>query len=130
MKAIAGLLSFVFLTTAVWLTALAQEVPPRVVHNGNFEIVVAGATNDDLNIDRYKAFDQFASEHRGVAQRLCKKPSLVDSQKFLGEHPELAQFMNQHQDWRADFEMNPGNYLQLAPGVEKATVESKDVYPD
>ena len=130
MKAIVGLFATVLMATALGVPALAQEAQPRVIHNGNVDIVVEGATTEDLNIAQYKAFDQFASEHQDIAQRLRQKPKLVDSQKFVGEHPELAQFMNQHPDWRSDFEMNPGNYLALAPGVEKANVEASDVYPD
>ncbi len=132
MKAVLGLFAVVLMATGLSLPALAQEAAPapRVIHNGNMDIVVEGATNADLNIDQYKAFDRFAGEHHDIAQRLSKKPSLVNNQKFLSDHPELTQFMNQHPDWRADFQTNPGNYLPLAPGVEKATVESTNVYPD
>jgi hypothetical protein len=132
MKAIVGLFAVVMMATALSLPALAQEAAPapRVIHNGNTDIVFESATTADLNIDQYRAFDRFAGEHREIAQRLSTKPSLVNSQKFLGDHPELAQFMNQNPEWRSDFEANPGNYLPLAPGVERATMESTNVYPD
>ena len=132
MKAIVGLFAFVLMATALSLPALAQEAAsaPRVIHNGNTDIVFEGATTADLNIDQYRAFDRFAGEHRDIAQSLSKKPALVNSEKFVSDHPELAEFINKHPDWRADFEANPGNYLPLAPGVERATMESSKVYPD
>jgi hypothetical protein len=132
MKALAGLFAVAFMVAALSLPALAQEAAPapRVIHNGNTDIVFEGASTANLNIDLYRSFDRFAGEHRDLAESLSKKPSLVNNQKFVGDHPELAQFMSQHPEWRSDFEANPGNYLPLAPGVERATMESRNVYPD
>lgn len=55
---------------------------------------------------------------------------MIYSQKHLGDHSEFAHFMNEHPDWRADFDVNPGNYLSLSPHVEKATVEKICAYSE
>ncbi|HKN01246.1 MAG TPA: hypothetical protein VJX23_12080 [Candidatus Binataceae bacterium] len=103
--------------------ALAQQVQPRVMHNGNVDIVFEGATNSDLNIDQYKAFDQFESAHPDIIRQLRMRPKLVDSQKYLTNHPQLAQFMSEHPDWKADFVKNPGNYLPRSRSAEKAAAD-------
>jgi len=103
--------------------ALAQQFQPRVIHNGNVDIVAEGATNSDLNIDQYKAFDQFESAHPDIIRELRTRPRLVNSQKYLTNHPQLVQFMSEHPDWRADFVKNPGNYLPRSLSAEKAAAE-------
>jgi len=118
------------MAATVWTPVPAQESEPRVIHNGNVDIVVEGASNMDLNVAQYKAFDHFAAEHPEIIRQLRKKPKLIDGPKYLGDHPELAQFMNEHPAWRADLDANPGNYLHLSPDVEKATVERTREYSD
>jgi hypothetical protein len=61
-----------------------------------------------------------AAAHPDIIKQLRTKPMLIESRQFLASHSELAQFMNEHPDWRADFVANPGNYVPLSPGAERA----------
>jgi hypothetical protein len=88
--------------------AVAQE---RVVHSGNTEIIVKPTDTSDLPLDRYKAFDEFANDHPELIHALSRNPKLAANPKYLKKHPELAQFFNEHPDIKADFLMNPGNYV-------------------
>jgi hypothetical protein len=107
--------------SALSIPALAQDagMPVRVVHSGNTDIIFESANSSDLNVPQLKAFDDFASDHADIAAQLGRKPQLLSSDQYLSAHPELAQFVNQHPGFRDDFETNPGNYLHLAPGVER-----------
>src|SRR5271157_755434 len=119
MKKTLCLFSAILATTVLASLALAQddeqptESPgPRVIHQQNRDIVV-GATPEDLNLPEYKSFDGFAAEHPQVVRALAKDPGLANSEKYLGEHPELGQFFAQHPQIKADFNANPGNYVPL-----------------
>jgi len=123
MKGILGISAAVLMAAMLSTPAIAQQSVPRAVHNGNADIVSQGAPNTDLNMDRYKAFDQFAAAHPEVIKQLRMRPALIESRKFLATHSELEQFMKEHPDWRADFAKNPGNYVPLSRHAKKSTAE-------
>jgi len=113
----------VLITALVSTPALAQQFEPRVIHNGNADIVFEGATNADLNVDQYRAFDQFSASHPDVVRQLRERPTLVKSQKFLANHDQLVQFMHEHPDWQTDFVANPGNYIPPSRRAEKGSAK-------
>lgn len=113
----------VLITALVSTPALAQQFEPRVIHNGNTDIVFEGATNADLNVNQYRAFDQFSAAHPDVVRQLRERPMLLKSQKFLANHVQLVQFMHDHPDWQTDFVANPGNYIAPSRHAQKASAE-------
>ena len=117
-------------TTGLFVAALVTPVAAqdlasvegrvRVIQKGDLDIIVEGATNDDLNIAQYRAFDRFAAEHPQTVEILKKNPELLDSEKYLVTHRELTEFLDAHPDIKPDYDANPGNYVPLEPSVEKA----------
>ena len=125
MKRTISLLAAGLLVVALTAPGLAQEEPSaqpdaKVGHQGTAEIIVKGAPGDGLNLAPYRAFDRFAADHPQVVHALGKDPQLLDSDKYLARHPELDHFLDAHPDIKSDFDANPGNYVYLEPGVEKA----------
>ncbi|HUA33626.1 MAG TPA: hypothetical protein VMA09_08465 [Candidatus Binataceae bacterium] len=116
MKYISGLLVG---TAMLAMTGAAFAQGTSVVQNGNTEIVFESAGKADLNIPQLKAFDDFAASHADVVSRLARQPRLMDNQQFMSGHPEFAQFVDSHPNFKDEFEANPGNYVHLAPGVER-----------
>jgi hypothetical protein len=88
--------------------AIGQE---QVIRSGNTEIIFKTADSADLPMDRYKAFDEFANDHPELINALSRNPKLASSPKYLEKHAELTTFFDQHPDIKADFLMNPGNYI-------------------
>jgi hypothetical protein len=100
-------------TLWLWPVVLASPAAgqERVVHSGNTDIIFKPADPLDLPLDRYKAFDEFADDHPELIHALSRNPKLAASPKYLKKHPELTKFFDEHPDIKADFLMNPGNYV-------------------
>jgi hypothetical protein len=98
-----------------------------VVHNGNTDIIFENAGTSNLKMQQLTDFSNFAASHPDIASRLSRQPQLVANEQFVSSHPELSQFIAAHPDFQSDFGANPGNYLHLAPGVERR-VESQSSY--
>lgn len=100
---------------ALWLWPVVLAIPAvgqeRVLHSGNTDIIFKPADASDLSLDRYKVFDEFANDHAELIQALRRNPKLASSPKYLEKHPELAKFFDEHPDIKADFLMNPDNYI-------------------
>jgi hypothetical protein len=86
--------------------------------SSNTVIEAGGATNDDLPLDQYKAWDEFQAEHPQLAEAVSHNPRLIDSQPFLVHHPPLKEFLESHTEIWQNMKRNPGNYLPLLPQVE------------
>ena len=81
------------------------------VTDGNTTIEAGGASDADLNIARYKAWDDFQSSNPDLARELRHNPRLIRSQSFVDHHAELKQLFEANSGMRQDMEHNPGNYL-------------------
>jgi hypothetical protein len=79
--------------------------------NGNAIIEAGGASDADLNVARYKAWDEFQSSHPEVARELKHNPRLAGSSEFVSRHPELKQLFESNAGMQRDMMRNPGNYL-------------------
>lgn len=111
-------------TAILAMTGVAFAQSTSVVQRGNTEIVFESAGKANLNIPQLKDFDDFAASHADVVSRLAHQPRLLDNQQFMSGHPELAQFVDSHPNFKDEFEANPGNYIHLAPGVERKVESS------
>ena len=81
------------------------------VTDGNTTITAGGASDADLNIARYKAWDDFQSSNPELARQMRHNPRLIRSQSFVGHHAQLKQLFEANSGMQQDMERNPGNYM-------------------
>jgi hypothetical protein len=55
--------------------------------------------------------DQFLDDHQQIDKELTAKPSLINDQKYLGQHKDLRLFMNDHPQVREEFAENPSYFM-------------------
>ncbi len=79
--------------------------------SGNTIIEAGGASDSDLNMARYKAWDDFQNSHPEVARELKHNPRLARSSEFVSRHPELKELFESNAGMEEDMIRNPGNYL-------------------
>ena len=111
----------------------AQDTGRIVVEkNGNTttetEFKAAGTTN--LNIQMLKDFSVVKQNDSAVAAQLASNPSLVQDQGFVQKHPDLQAFLDKYPDARHELEINPGNFMPLAPGSKSASHEASGIPRD
>jgi len=106
------------LAVAMAVPVFAQTAPdsdqaPQMAaaKSGNAIIESGGASNTDLNLERYKAWDEFQSSHPEVARELRHNPRLAGSSEFLNKHTELKQLFESNAGMQQDMMHNPGNYV-------------------
>jgi hypothetical protein len=78
---------------------------------GNTTIEAGGAGNADLNVARYKAWDEFRSANPGIVRELRHNPKMAGNAGFVDRHPELKQLFDANAGMQEDMERNPGNYM-------------------
>jgi hypothetical protein len=78
---------------------------------GNTTIEAGGASDADLNIARYKAWDEFRNANPGIAHELRHNPKLAGNAGFVDRHAELKQLFEANAGMQEDMERNPGNYM-------------------
>ena len=100
-------------------TAVAQDETSNaaIIHRGNTDIIFDNAGTSGLPAARYQAFDQFASDHPGIAKALARNPRLIENETFAKNHPAWADFLRTHSDVASDFAKNPGNYVDMPVAV-------------
>jgi hypothetical protein len=91
--------------------AANQPTQMASAHSGNAIIEAGGASDADLNLSRYKAWDDFQSSHPDVARELSHNPRLAGSSNFINRHPELKQLFESNAGMQRDMMRNPGNYV-------------------
>jgi len=114
-------LASLLITAGGWVgRAFAQEAAGggAVIHSGNTDIDFESAGTQGLPMERYQAFDQFASEHPEIAKALAHNPRLIKSESFAKKHAALADFERAHPEVASDFAENPGDYVEMPVGVE------------
>src|ERR1700759_4252533 len=52
-------------------------------------------------------FDHFLDGHRTEAEQIRKNPSLVNDPQYLKDHPDVADYLKDHQEARAELRNNP-----------------------
>lgn len=84
------------------------------------EVVSGGAVQSDLHLNRIRDFEHFERNHPAIAHDFNRDPMLVCSRQFRTNHPEWAEFLNEHPAIGNDIEMNPGNYVAIPPRLAYA----------
>lgn len=68
--------------------------------------------NPDLNARQVAQTDQFLDDHPDIEKQLEKNPSLIDDDKYVDHHKDLAQFLAQHPGIRHEFAENPSYFMR------------------
>jgi hypothetical protein len=66
----------------------------------------------DVTRQELSNFDRFLDNHREIAERLRKDPSLVDNRDFVKDHPELQTYLQDHPGVREEIKENPNSFMQ------------------
>jgi hypothetical protein len=64
-----------------------------------------------VNREDVARFHQFLDSHRETAEQLRKDPSLVDNQGYVGNHPELQAYLQDHPGIREQIKLDPNAFL-------------------
>jgi hypothetical protein len=88
-----------------------QATQTAAATDGNVIVESGGAPDTDLNVARYKAWDEFQSSYPQVARALRRNHRLAGSREFVNRHPELKQLFESNAGLQQDMLRNPGNYL-------------------
>ena len=93
------------------VSADSQATQTASAGEGKAIIEAGGASDADLNIARYKAWDEFQSSHPEVARELRHNPRMAGSAAFLNRHSELKELFESNAGMQKDMMHNPGNYM-------------------
>jgi hypothetical protein len=87
-------------------TASAQPLPTDQTENAR--------PTQDNDIDRQEltSFDRFLDDHREIADRLRKDPSLVDNREFVDNHPDLQAYLRDHPRVREVIKADPNGFMR------------------
>jgi hypothetical protein len=92
-------------------SADSQSPQMASAKSGNTIVEAGGASDADLNMARYRAWDEFESSHPEVARELRHNPRMARSSAFVNRHPELKQLFESNAGMQEDMMRNPGNYM-------------------
>ena len=85
------------------------------VVNGNTTTVFKAADSRDIDTQKLKTWNEFASEHPKVAKEIAHNPTLINDDAYAKKHPNLGAFFTAHPDIREAMTKNPGNYNAIPP---------------
>jgi hypothetical protein len=116
MNRLSTLLIAVALPVAFAASSAAQEGKTLgTVINGNTTTEFKAADSRDIDTQKLKTWNDFASQHPKVARELAYKPKLINDDGYLKKRPALEAFFSAHPDIRQAMEENPGNYNAISP---------------
>lgn len=70
-----------------------------------------GANDHDINRTELNHFDEYLDSHPGVHKQLNHDPSLINSQGYLEEHPQLQTFLKNHPGVQEESGENPKQFM-------------------
>jgi len=70
--------------------------------------------------------DRFMDSHPEIAEQLRKDPSLVNDQKFVGNHPALQQFLVEHPGVREEYKENPNAFMNQEQRFDQRQDQARD----
>jgi hypothetical protein len=68
--------------------------------------------NADRDHDAQRHFGEFLGSHSNIAEQLSKDPSLVKSQEYLQDHPELRDYLSSHPEVRQQLMADPQAFVK------------------
>ena len=71
------------------------------------------AGDRDTTRGQLASFDKFLDRHTEIAEQIRKNPSLLDSQQFLKDHPELQAYLQAHPGVREEIQENPNAFVRM-----------------
>ena len=116
MNRISTLLIAVALPVAFAAPAIAQEGKTLgTVVNGNTTTTFKAAGTRNIDTQKLKTWNDFASGHPKVASELAHNSALINDDAYAKKHPQLSAFFSAHPDIREAMTANPGNYVAIPP---------------
>jgi hypothetical protein len=116
MNRISTLLIALALPIAFAAPSIAQEGKTlSTVVNGNTTTVFKAADSRDIDAQKLKVWNNFASGHPKVASELAHNPALINDADYAKKHPQLGAFFSAHPDIHGAMAANPGNYVAIPP---------------
>src|ERR1700723_4577041 len=77
------------------------------VVKGNTTTVFKAADSRDIDTQKLKTWNDFASGHPKVASELAHNPALINDDGYAKNHPQLGQFFSAHPEIRESMAGNP-----------------------
>jgi hypothetical protein len=116
MNRISTLLIAAALPIAFAAPSIAQDGKTLgTVVKGNTTTVFKAADSRDIDTQKLKTWNDFASGHPKVASELAHDPKLITDDAYAKKHPKLEAFFSAHPEIREAMAANPGNYVAIAP---------------
>jgi len=116
MNRISTLLIAFALPLALAAPSIAQEGKTLgTVVNGNTTTEFKAADSRDIDTQKLKVWNDFASGHPKVASELAHNPSLINDAGYAKKHPQLGAFFSAHPDVQQAMAANPGNFVAIPP---------------
>jgi hypothetical protein len=78
--------------------------------------------NGGFDRDHLTSFGTFMSQHSDIARDVAERPDCVNDQKYLQDHPQLAEYLNSNPGVRQDLAANPDNFVKSAGVTGSGTV--------
>ena len=112
-----SVLSLAFaLPIAFTAPSIAQEGKTLgTVTNGNTTTEFKAADSRDIDTQKLKTWNDFASQHPKVASDLAHNPKLINDDAYAKKHRQLGAFFSAHPEIREAMAANPGNYVAIPP---------------
>lgn len=68
--------------------------------------------NGDMRRQEMARFDQFLDSHKNIDAQLRRDPSLINSEQFLKDHPELQSYLQDHPRTREAITQDPNGFMR------------------
>ena len=88
-----------------------ESIPPGAIVTGNKIIVAEPARLNDADLNRHRAWHQFAEAHPDITADLARHPALVNDHNYRKKHRDLDRFLAVHPDIREAMTANPGDFV-------------------
>jgi Spy/CpxP family protein refolding chaperone len=93
----AALLSTALAVPLIAQTAMAQSAPLNTEYGEHHPYV--------------EGFDGYLDQHREVREQLNHDPHLIDNPAYMANHPDLRDYMHEHQRAAVDFRRHPDRFM-------------------
>jgi len=108
------------------LAALITLGVPAVVHATLTQNGRSTVQDSDITRQELAQFDQFLDGHREIAEQVRRDPSLVNNDQFVGNHPALQTFMQQHPTVREELKENPNAFMHQEARYDRSEDRMRD----
>jgi hypothetical protein len=107
------ILGLMLMASAALAQSTAQSAGKTLgtVVNGNTTTDFQAAHVSDLDINRLKAWSNFAAANPPVARELGHSPSLISNDNFVNKHADLAKLFSENPGLRDAMIADPANYV-------------------